>query len=152
MKPPSLSSLLLTLGGAGSLVVAIVHLVAIIIGAPAYRYLGAADLAPLAESGSSLPALLTGSLVILFCVWAAYAFSAAGRIQRLPFVQAGVILIGLMYTLRGITVFPELIYLFLNRHPAPRMIVFAFISLAIGLCHLFGMYHARKLARTSRAA
>ena len=107
-------------------------------GPSAYRYFGAGDLAPLAESGSPLPALITGFLVALFVIWALYAFSGAGLIRKLPLLRTGLVTIGSIYTLRGVMLFPELFSLIAGRNSAPRMAVFSAVSLIIGLSYLVG--------------
>ena len=127
------------LGGVGSALVVLAHVLAIFIGAPAYRYMGAPDLAPMVERGSWLPALLTGLLVLLFALWAAYAFSGAGWIRRLPLLRLAIALIGIAYTLRGLMLCFELTLLFTGKLPAPRMAAFSAFSLALGLVHLAGL-------------
>jgi hypothetical protein len=106
---------------------------------PRNRYMGAADLAPLAERGSLVPPLLTGGLVIVFALWALYAFSGAGLARRLPLLRAGLVIIGSIYTLRGLAVFIELTYWFLGKLPNPRMAAFSAVSLSIGIFYLAGV-------------
>ncbi len=77
-----------------SAAVAVLHLVAIYYGAPAYRYFGAGEeLASMAEAGSAIPGLVTFGIAVLFLVLAAYALAAAGAL-RLPFASAGAAAIG----------------------------------------------------------
>lgn len=135
----------LLLAAAGSFAVALLHAVIIGIGAPAYRYFGAGDLAPLAEQGSPMPALITSFLVVLFAVWGAYALSGAGVIRRLPLLRVGLILIAAIYTLRGLLLIPELIQLGRGALAAPRMAVFSAVSLAIGILHIAGLVAGRKV-------
>jgi hypothetical protein len=128
----------LILAGLGSALVALLHVVIIFMGAPAYRYFGAGDLAPLAEQGSPMPALVTGGLVLLFAVWALYAFSGAGLGPRLPLLRLGLGLIAAIYTLRGLMLLPELISLASGKLAVPRMAVFSAVSLFIGICYVMG--------------
>lgn len=139
----------LILAGLGSALVALLHFVIIFLGAPAYRFFGAANLAPLAERGSPMPALITGFLVLLFAAWALYAFSGAGLGPRLPLLRLGLGLIAAIYTLRGLMLFPELYVLAAGKLAAPRMAAFSAVSLLIGLCYIIGFLHFR---RTRRAA
>src|SRR5688572_7141260 len=97
----------LILVAAGSLAVTLLQIAILFVGPAGYRYFGAGDLAPLAEQGSTLPALITSLLVVLFATWGAYALSGAGVIRRLPLLRVALVLIAAIYTLRGLAVIPE---------------------------------------------
>jgi len=85
----------LKIGGILSLAVALLHLVIIFIGAPAYRYFGAGEeMAKGAESGSLFPAMMTLVLVAIFAIWGLYAFSGAGMFRQLPLLRIGLLLRG----------------------------------------------------------
>ena len=130
----------LILGGVLSFAVALLHVVMIFIGAPAYRYFGAGeDMATAAESGSAFPALLTLFLAGIFAIWGFYGLSGAGVIWRLPLLKIALILIGAIYTLRGVAVFQQLFQIATSSvEVAPREIVFSLVSLVIGLAYLIG--------------
>ena len=130
----------LKLGGILSFAVALLHIVIIFIGAPAYRYFGAGeDMATAAESGSASPALLTLILVAVFAIWGLYGLSGAGVIRRLPLMKIALILIGAVYMLRGVAVFQQLFQIATSAaEVAPREIVFSLVSLIIGLAYLIG--------------
>ncbi|MDQ3685317.1 MAG: hypothetical protein M3430_06890 [Acidobacteriota bacterium] len=130
----------LKLGGILSFVVALLHVLIIFIGAPAYRYFGAGeDMATATESGSAVPALLTFALVAVFAIWGFYGLSGAGVIRRLPLLKIALILIGAVYTLRGVAVFQQLFQIARSSaEVAPREIVFSLVSLIIGLAYLIG--------------
>ena len=130
----------LKLGGILSFVVALLHLVIIFVGAPAYRYFGAGeDMATAAESGSAFPALITLVLVAVFTIWGLYAFSGAGVIRRLPLLRIALLLIGAIYTLRGVAVFQQIFQIATSSvQVEPREIVFSLVSLVIGLVYLVG--------------
>jgi hypothetical protein len=130
----------LKLGGILSFAVALLHVVIIFIGAPAYRYFGAGeDMATAAESGSAFPALLTLFLVAIFAIWGFYGLSGARVIRRLPLLKIALILIGAVYTLRGVAVFQQLFQIATSSvEVAPREIVFSLVSLIIGLAYLIG--------------
>jgi hypothetical protein len=132
----------LILAGLGSALVALLHAVIIFLGAPAYRYFGAADLAPMAERGSPMPAIITSFLVLIFAVWAIYAFSGAGLGPRLPLLRLGLGAIATIYTLRGLVLLPELFFLASGKLEVPRMAVFSAVSLFIGLCYVAGWLRA----------
>ena len=130
----------LKLGGILSFIVALLHVVIIFIGAPAYRYFSAGeDMATAAESGSAFPALLTFVLVAVFAIWGLYGLSGAGVIRRLPLLKIALTLIGAVYTLRGVAVFQQLFQIAISSaEVAPREIVFSLVSLVIGLAYLIG--------------
>jgi len=130
----------LRLGGILSFAIALLHVVIIFIGAPAYRYFGAGeDMATAAESGSAFPAVVTLFLVAIFTIWGFYGLSGAGVVRRLPLLKSALILIGAVYTLRGVAVFQQLFQLAASSaEVAPREVVSSLISLVIGLAYLIG--------------
>lgn len=131
----------LALAGFSSACVALLHLVIIFVGAPAYRYFGAGEeMARLSEQGSPVPAVVTAALTLIFGVWAAYAFSAAGLLRRLPLLRAALVAIGAVYTLRGLLLGPQALWFF-SGHQAevpPRQLVFSAAALVTGLLYLGG--------------
>lgn len=135
-----MGNLWLKLGGVLSFATALLHLAIIFIGASAYRYFGAGeDMAKATESGSMFPAVLTLFLVAIFAIWGFYALSGAGVIRRLPFLKIALILIGAVYTLRGVAVFQQSFQLATgSAEVAPRQVVFSLVSLVIGLAYLVG--------------
>ncbi len=144
----------LKLGGILSFVVALLHLVIIFVGAPAYRYFGAGeDMATAAESGSAFPAMMTLVLVAVFTIWGLYAFSGAGVIRRLPLLRIALLLIGAIYTLRGVAVFQQIFQIVTSSvQVAPREVVFSLVSLVIGLAYLVGTVINWKSFRASNRA
>jgi len=83
--------LALIAGGTLTALAAVAHLACIVLGAPAYRLMGAGEgMARAAEAGKLKPSLITLAISAVLVVWALYAFSGAGVIGRLPF--AGVVL------------------------------------------------------------
>ncbi len=130
----------LKLGGIFSFAVALLHVIIIFVGASAYRYFGAGeDMATATESGSAFPALLTFVLVAVFAIWGLYGLSGAGVIWRLPLLKIALLLIGAVYTLRGVAVFQQLFQIAASSaEVAPREIVFSLVSLVIGLAYLIG--------------
>lgn len=137
----------LKVGGVLSFAVALLHFVIIFIGAPAYRYFGAGEeMAQAAESGSAVPALVTLLLTVIFAVFGLYALSGAGALRRLPLLTAALILIGAVYTLRGLAVFVQIFLFVTSSKVAPRDIVFSTVSLVIGLAYLIGTMMKRKEA------
>jgi len=143
----------LKLGGILSFAVALLHVIIIFVGASAYRYFGAGeDMATAAESGSAFPALLTFVLVAVFAIWGFYGLSGAGVIRRLPLLKIALLLIGAVYTLRGVAVFQQLFQIAASSaEVAPREIVFSLVSLIIGLAYLIGTVKSwRSLGASNR--
>lgn len=62
------------------------------------------DMARAAERGYWSPAVLTLGIAAVLAVWAAYAFSGAGLIGRLPLLRTGLVAIALIYLGRGLAV------------------------------------------------
>ncbi len=136
---------ILKLSGVASAVVAVMHVVIVVLGGPAYRYFGAGEgMARMAESGSPLPAVLTGVVGALCAAWGAYAFSGAGIVRRLPLLRTSLILIGLAYLGRGLLLGPQLVWRFSGFTSAvpPRQLAFSGAALLIGMGYLAGTKQA----------
>jgi hypothetical protein len=100
----------LVAGGVLSAGAALLHLGVIAGGPDWYRFFGAGEeMARLAERGSPMPPLVTLAIATLLAVWAAYAFSGAGLIRRLPLIRLALVLISSIYLLRGLVLVPILI-------------------------------------------
>src|SRR5438034_2901381 len=83
-----------------SAAIALLHVVIIFVGAPAYRYFKADEqVARQAESGSLLPAFRTGLATLVFAVFAFYALAAAKLVPPPPLLRTGLITIGILYAL-----------------------------------------------------
>ena len=99
----------LVVGGGLSAAAAVLHLAVIAGGPDWYRFFGAGEgMARAAEQGSLAPPLVTLAIAMGLAVWAAYAFSAAGLIRRLPLTRTALVLITAVYLLRGLMLFPIL--------------------------------------------
>ena len=124
----------LIIAGILSAIAAILHIGCIYFGAPWYRFFGAGEhMAVLAERGSIQPTLITSGIVLVLSIWSLYAFSAAGIIFRLPLVRIALILITVIYLVRGIAGF------FFVSSPMGRSPEFWLWSSSICLC--FGIIH-----------
>ena len=135
---PKYKQILLILGALANFGIALLHLVIIFIGPPAYIYFGAPQLAPLAEQGSPLPAIVTSGLVVIFAVCGFYGLSGAGLLRRLPLLRLGLLTIGAVYTLRGLVIIEDLIGLFSDANYPFEQAVFSIAALLVGLCYLIG--------------
>lgn len=124
-------------GGVLSAVASVVHL-AVIVGGPSwYRFFGAGErMARMAEQGSLTPTLVTIGIATVLAVWAAYAFSGAGLIPRLPLIRVCLVLITAVYLLRGLVLIPALI---INKGaPEPFVLWSSLIVLVYGLAYAVG--------------
>jgi hypothetical protein len=78
------------------------HLACIILGAPAFRLMGAGErMASAVEAGKVRPILVTFGIAVVLAVWTAYAWSAAGLIGPLPFTQFVLPAVAVVFTARG---------------------------------------------------
>ena len=133
------ASALLRIAGWLSIGIAALHVAMIFVGASAYRFFDAGEeMARRAEAGSPLPALLTLAVAILFAVFGLYAFSGAGTVRRLPLLRAGLVAIGVVYTLRGFMLVAQLNQLRVSADSSPRHAAFSAVSLTLGLLYLLG--------------
>jgi hypothetical protein len=130
----SLGSQALAVGALLNAVAAVAHLACIVIGAPAYRFMGAGEpMARAVEARRLRPTFVTLAVALVLLVWSAYALSGAGLIATLPFTKVALVLICAAYLARAVgfpllkPVFPE------NSN------TFWLVSSVI--CGLFGLVH-----------
>ena len=128
------SKIILTLAGGLSLAVAVFQV-----------YLGLTPAASEYWGGpTEQPILLILATVagLVFALWGLYGLAGAGVIRRLPLLRLGLIVIGVIYTLRGIVLIPMLlIILGIIRDPQPitsTALMSSLVSLGIGLAYLVG--------------
>ena len=124
--------------GCLSLLASVLHVACIVGGPDWYRFFGAGEAMALAAArGSLVPAAMTAVVAIVLAAWAAYAFSGAGRIRRLPLLRAGLVTISAIYLARGLLVFypPALGP---DARTATFMIWSSVIVLVYGLTYAFG--------------
>lgn len=97
----------LIVGGVLSAAASALHLAVIVGGPDWYRFFGAGEgMARMAEQGSWTPVVITLGIAGVLAVWAAYAFSGAGLIPRLPLLRTALVLISAVYLLRGLVLIP----------------------------------------------
>jgi hypothetical protein len=63
----------------------------------------------LAEQGSPTATVITLGIAAVLAVWAAYAFSGAGMIPRLPLLKLVLVAISAVYLLRAVGYIPALL-------------------------------------------
>ena len=139
----------LVIGGLLSLAASLLHIGVILGGPDWYRFFGAGEaMATMAEQGSMTPALLTLGIAAVLAIWAAYAFSGAGLLPRLPLLRTGLVTISAIYLLRGLVLIPALV---INGSDImPFVLWSSLIVLVYGLAYAIGTWIA--WSSLSRAA
>lgn len=128
----------LVAGAAASFALVLLHFGVIVAGAPAYEYfLAGKGMVDLASKHSLVPTLVTGAIAAVFAGFGLCALAAAGFFY-LPAARILATVVGCIYTLRGLLVVPEAVMVEYVGRP-PRALVFASVSLAIGIVHLVGV-------------
>ncbi len=137
----SLGAPWLVAAGILSAVAAVLH-VAIIFGGPNwYRFFGAGEgMARMAERGSPTPVIITLGIAAILSIWAAYAFSGAGVAPRLPWLRTGLIVITVIYLLRGLVLAPAL--LIKRTLVTPFVVWSSLIVLGYGAVYAVGVWRA----------
>jgi hypothetical protein len=128
-------------GGILSAIAALMH-IAIIIGGPDwYRFFGAGEgMARAAAQGRLMPTLITLGIATMLAIWAAYAFSGAGLIVRLPLLRPALVIISTIYLLRALAVVP---FLLTPTEQSPAFwLVSSGIVLIYGLTYAIGTWRA----------
>lgn len=99
----------LILAGIGNVIAALVHLVGWAMGPEAIAFLGAPPyiVQSLEQGTADAPITIAGIAGVLL-VFAAYAFSGAGKAPRLPFLRMVLSLIAIIFILRGLVIFIQL--------------------------------------------
>lgn len=92
-----------------SLVASLAHIGCILFGAAWFRFFGAPEPLIVAYEGGAMGLVwMTVAIALGLAIWAAYAFSGAGLIRRLPLLRTGLLVIGAIYLARGAVLFPSL--------------------------------------------
>jgi hypothetical protein len=129
-------------GGWLSVAASLIHVATIFGGPDWYRFFGAGEpLARAAERGMWTPHLMALAIAALLAVWAAYAFSGAGLIRRLPLLRTGLVVISAIYLLRGLMVLaPDLMS---RPDLSPQFMLWSsLIVLVYGICYALGTWRA----------
>ena len=130
----------LVLAGCLSSLAALLHLAVIVGGPDWYRFFGAGeDMARMAERGMIRPTLITIGIAAVLAIWAAYAFSAAGLLPRLPLLRTGLVVITFIFLARGLIVIPAWL---MGRDINAFGWWSSLIVLVYGLAYLIGTWRA----------
>ena len=139
MKPGRNPALII--GGWLSVAASLLHIGCIIGGPEWYRFFGAGEgMATMAEQGSMTPTLLTLGIAAILAIWAAYAFSGAGLLPRLPLLRTGLVVISAIYLLRGLALIPALVIN--GASVMPFILWSSLIVLVYGIAYAVGTWTA----------
>ncbi|BBB07320.1 hypothetical protein [Sphingopyxis sp. EG6] len=131
----------LLIGGALSVAAALLHIACIFGGPDWYRFFGAGEgLARAAARGDWTPTLITLAISVVLLIWAAYAFSGAGILPRLPLLRTGLVSITAIYLLRGLVFLP--LHLWRPQHTDSFAIWSSAIVLFYGTVYAIGTIKA----------
>jgi hypothetical protein len=126
-------------GGALSALASLAHLGCILGGPAWYRVFGAGEaMARMAARGSLRPTLITLAIAAMLVLWAAWAFSGAGLLPRLPLLKPALIAVTAVYLLRAAAL-PLMLGTMADRDRTFLWVSSA-IVLAIGLIHAAGLW------------
>lgn len=122
------------------LALALVHVACIFAGEATARFFTAPRyVLELIRSGSLLIIPVALVLFTVLGTFGLYAWSAAGKMRRLPLLRTGLIAVGVIFTLRGLLLIPQAAVML--RHPGVfpwQVPVFSLVALTLGLAHLAG--------------
>lgn len=131
----------LKIAGALSLFASIMHLAIIFGGASWYRFFGAGEhMAKTAEQGLLQPTLVTLFISAVLAIWGAFSWSGAGIFPEFPFLKTALILITLIYLLRGVLGF---LAPFISDHPQVIQNSVSFWVWSSIICLVFGLVHLK---------
>ena len=131
----------LIIGGWLSALAALLHIGCIFGGPDWYRFFGAGEgMARAAARGDWHPTLITLAIAAILSIWAAYAFSAAGSIPRLPLLRTALVVITAIYLLRALIFLP--FHLWRPQHTDSFAIWSSLIVLVYGTAYAVGTFKA----------
>ena len=133
-------------GGIISALISIFHII-LTVKPELYQYIAPDQNSPLsqmAEQGSVITIIASLALFAIFAIWALYAFSGTGLIRQLPMLHTGLILIAVIYLLRGLFLPSEISMVQKQEYPI-RFVLFSALSLFTGLLYLFGFLNRKRL-------
>jgi len=137
-------ALSLVVGGTLTAVAAVAHLACIMLGAPAYRFMGAGErIARGAEAGRIEPALVTVTIAAALCICSVYAFSGAGVVMQLPFTNIVLLLVCVIFLARAFG-FPFLKPMF-PENSSTFWLISSAICLLLGVLYTVGTVYVWKL-------
>jgi hypothetical protein len=128
----------LLFAGVLSTLAALLHVAIIVGGADWYRFFGAGEeMASMVEAGSLLPAFVIFGIAVVLSAWALYAFSGAGVFRRLPLLRPALIVISLIYLVRGLGIIP--VYYLTPNKVNDFLLWSSLLSIVYGLSYAIGI-------------
>lgn len=123
------------------ILIGVLHLIIAFTGGDYYRYFGAGEeFARLDEAGSLLPMLITIGLAIIFLTMAAYTLSVADFLKTWKKARIVVLVIGILFTLRGMVIFIDAVILLQGPNSyVARDVWFSLTALLVGVALLLGL-------------
>lgn len=130
----------LVIAGSLNFFIGVMHIVTIFIGAPAYYFLDAPQLAVYTELGFMFPAWFTLIISFFFFGFGLYAFCSAGSKIKLPFQSTMLKIIGSLFLFRGLALF-WYIYMQIKTpsESSLKEIVFSLLAMVIGMLYWLGV-------------
>lgn len=115
-----------------SVAASLLHLACIFGGPDWYRFLGAGEkIARMAERGHWYPPVIGLVITAILASWAAYAFSAAGKIFRLPLARTALIAIAFVLVVRSA-------FAFIPAAWPPENWTLPFVATTSAICFILG--------------
>ncbi len=127
-----------------SVAASLAHLACIIGGPDWFIFLGAPRrFAYQAAQGAILPIAITCALAAMLAVWAAFAFSAAGTIRRLPLTRLVLVAISVVLVGRGVSYFAFPLWTIWRPDLSQTFMIWSsLIVLIMGTCFAIGTWLA----------
>lgn len=124
-----------------SVLAALLHIACIFGGPGWYRFFGAGEgMARAAGRGDLRPTVITLGIAAVLMIWAAYAFSGAGSLPRLPLLRTGLVVITAIYLLRALLFVP--LHVWRPQHSDAFAIWSSLIVLVYGAAYAVGTFKA----------
>ena len=137
----------LLIGCGLSVVAALLHIACIFGGPDWYRFFGAGEgMARAAARGDWTPTLITLAISAVLLIWAAYAFSGADALPRLPLLRTGLVTITAIYLIRALIFVP--LHLWRPQHSDAFAIWSSAIVLLYGTVYAIGTVKAWRYLAT----
>jgi hypothetical protein len=130
-------NLYLVVGGILSIAAAFLHIAIIVGGSSWYRFFGAGEeMATMAEQGSWVPGIVTLGIAIVLFIWGLYAFSGAKVLNQLPFIKPVLVLVSVIYLVRGLGLIPA--FIIMPERVDAFLVWSSLVSLIFGLSYAIG--------------
>lgn len=144
----------LLLAGYSSLFLGLIHVPLVFLGEQVARFFSAPGFVlVMVQERSPWLFLVVAVLLLVFGLFGAYPLAAAGKLRlRLPAINAGLLAVATIYTLRGLVLIPQLAALARRPHSLPPQVpVFSAVALLVAFFYWRGFVEYRRLsAKTER--